>query len=176
MSKKCFNCGGANSDKALFCENCGKKFEEKKICPICNTENNLSSKFCNNCGKKIEEVLVERPQNINNSYWEKRFSGEARTGLVSADKVCPTCNTVNSAESRHCKKCGENLNGFMTDKWQTNISDEPSRNFHNVSNVQSFSVDSKKQDPEDKFLKGLNIFNITAFAISMILYFIIYLY
>ena len=97
-----------------------KKIEEKKICPFCNTENGEKSKFCRKCGEKLEEVSAEIPQqNANNSYWEKRFSPEpSAVSGQSEDKVCPTCNTVNSAENKHCKKCGENLQGFSNINWQ----------------------------------------------------------
>ena len=136
MSKKCLNCGEENFDNAVFCDYCGNKFAETKVCPFCNAENKLKSKFCKECGKKLEDFSADRsPQNVNNSYWEKRFSveqisdsvpevsvsGEQKTDIVSGqleDKVCPTCNTVNSAENKHCKKCGENLQGFSNINWQ----------------------------------------------------------
>ena len=121
MSKKCVKCGEANPDENKFCKECGNKFSAGIICPVCNKENSEDSKFCKECGKRFGEVSSDGSQNVNNSFWEKRLFQEQKTDIVpgqSEDKVCPTCNTVNSAENKHCKKCGENLQGFSNINWQ----------------------------------------------------------
>ena len=103
MSKKCVKCGRENPDESLFCDNCGKKFEEKN-CPYCNAKNNIKSKFCENCGKSlIKSDSPEKTENIS---------------VPTGDKVCPTCNTVNSGENIFCKECGENLENYKTGNWE----------------------------------------------------------
>lgn len=44
-------CGTVNSGN--FCSSCGKKKEQKKICPKCGNENDVNNKFCTNCGTQL---------------------------------------------------------------------------------------------------------------------------
>ena len=44
-------CGTVNSGN--FCSNCGKKKEQKRICPKCGKENDINNKFCTNCGTQL---------------------------------------------------------------------------------------------------------------------------
>lgn len=49
---QCPKCGKLN--KGNFCEDCGTKKPEEKVCPKCGKTVNSSQKFCPHCGEKLE--------------------------------------------------------------------------------------------------------------------------
>ncbi len=51
---ECTNCGRENPPEALFCMNCGVKFERK--CPQCGAEYAEEAVFCVRCGVKLAEA------------------------------------------------------------------------------------------------------------------------
>lgn len=55
--KKCPYCNELNDIDNSFCENCGKKLDEKKTnnCKDCGNEYDTSDSFCAECGKKIKD-------------------------------------------------------------------------------------------------------------------------
>jgi len=60
MSKICENCGNQMPPEALFCSNCGSKYEESRVqrqkyCGKCGTEIKDSAQFCHMCGEPIRQ-------------------------------------------------------------------------------------------------------------------------
>ena len=51
--KTCKNCGHIEYKDAIFCTNCGSKFENHLFCPNCGVNINESDKFCTSCGLKL---------------------------------------------------------------------------------------------------------------------------
>lgn len=50
---KCPNCGQKNPKNALFCVECGQKFENKLTCSKCGYENDVGAAFCAKCGTSL---------------------------------------------------------------------------------------------------------------------------
>lgn len=53
--KVCKNCGHQEKEDALFCTNCGTKFDELLICPNCGANINEGDSFCTSCGFRLTE-------------------------------------------------------------------------------------------------------------------------
>ena len=76
---KCPKCQFENREGALFCSECGLKFE--LICPECGNSNRLEAKFCDKCGhnfRKAEEtpsIDYSQPQ----SYTPKHLADKILT-------------------------------------------------------------------------------------------------
>ena len=51
--KYCQNCGSAADLDAVFCTNCGVKFEDNLVCNKCGAPTGPGDKFCTNCGNKL---------------------------------------------------------------------------------------------------------------------------
>lgn len=51
--KFCTNCGTESPVDAVFCFNCGNKFQDLSKCPNCGNEINRGDLFCTNCGTKL---------------------------------------------------------------------------------------------------------------------------
>ena len=65
--KVCSHCKTKNPEKAIFCVNCGSKFDENMNikCPSCGTENNAVAKFCVGCGEKLNQKTIDaKPSTI----------------------------------------------------------------------------------------------------------------
>ena len=54
---ECKFCGAVNADDAIFCKQCGERFDGKKSCKACNAENDLDAKFCNKCGADFSTTV-----------------------------------------------------------------------------------------------------------------------
>jgi class 3 adenylate cyclase len=50
---KCPSCQFENRKEAIFCSECGHKFE--LICPECNNSNRFEAKFCDKCGHNLTQ-------------------------------------------------------------------------------------------------------------------------
>lgn len=46
----CKNCEADNPDGAVYCKNCGMRFDGKRVCPSCGKETPADGKFCIFCG------------------------------------------------------------------------------------------------------------------------------
>lgn len=59
--KQCHNCNQTNDSDALFCEDCGQKFNLnlKKECPSCHNKNEEEALFCENCGLKFNQIVTQ---------------------------------------------------------------------------------------------------------------------
>jgi hypothetical protein len=51
LGMQCLQCRYENLADAVFCEDCGTKFEH--ICPQCRADNRVTSKFCPTCGAAL---------------------------------------------------------------------------------------------------------------------------
>ena len=56
---QCPKCQFQNREEALFCKECGYKFEI--TCPKCNTSNLSDSKFCDKCGHNLIAAPTKKP-------------------------------------------------------------------------------------------------------------------
>lgn len=56
QKKICKNCGCENNADAIFCIDCGNKFEDMLSCPNCGANISEGDVFCTNCGFKLTEV------------------------------------------------------------------------------------------------------------------------
>ncbi len=52
-TKICNHCGSEESEDAIFCTNCGKKFDEALFCTNCGNQVSRGDAFCTNCGQKL---------------------------------------------------------------------------------------------------------------------------
>ncbi|MDJ0780902.1 MAG: adenylate/guanylate cyclase domain-containing protein [Desulfosarcinaceae bacterium] len=82
---KCQDCGDENRKTAVFCSECGHKFEQ--ICPECNHSNRLDAKFCDHCGLNLKTpqepipISYDHPQ----SYTPKHLSEKILTTRSSIE-------------------------------------------------------------------------------------------
>lgn len=58
-TKTCKNCGHAEKEDAVFCTNCGAKFDEPMFCPNCGGVINEEDIFCVSCGFKLKDVELK---------------------------------------------------------------------------------------------------------------------
>src|SRR4030095_15567556 len=56
VSMICPQCQSQNRAEALFCDECGARFE--MACPQCGENNRRSAKFCRNCGQAINQTAT----------------------------------------------------------------------------------------------------------------------
>ena len=74
--KRCPYCSAQIADDSLFCEVCGKKQPQGKVCSQCGMPINDGDVFRRNCGQKIEEEVLETAP-----------AAEAEIGAVSEIKA-----------------------------------------------------------------------------------------
>jgi class 3 adenylate cyclase len=60
---KCPECQFENREEAVFCSECGHKFE--LICPECNNSNRLRAKFCDKCGQNLIQPSEPFPKDLS---------------------------------------------------------------------------------------------------------------
>jgi class 3 adenylate cyclase/tetratricopeptide (TPR) repeat protein len=60
---ECPKCQFDNRDGAIFCNECGYKFEI--ACPECNAHNRCSSKFCDQCGCKLSSPVARATKQLS---------------------------------------------------------------------------------------------------------------
>ncbi|WP_407381258.1 M48 family metallopeptidase [Methanobrevibacter sp.] len=56
-TKTCPKCGSDVADDAIFCTNCGEKFDEHLFCPNCGVNIKEGDAFCTSCGFKLTDEL-----------------------------------------------------------------------------------------------------------------------
>ena len=71
---QCPSCQRENPEDAIFCNECGHKFELS--CPECGKINPLDSKFCNKCGHNL--TLPLEPALKDLSFDEKLTGGRTK--------------------------------------------------------------------------------------------------
>lgn len=79
--KVCKNCGHEEKEDAVFCTNCGAKFQSSMFCPNCGTQINEGDAFCTSCGFK----------------------------LISNELKCSNCGQVVNDGDVFCTNCGNKL-------------------------------------------------------------------
>ena len=79
--KVCKNCGHEEKEDAVFCTNCGAKFQSLMFCPNCGTQINEGDAFCTSCGFK----------------------------LISNELKCSNCGQVVKEGDVFCTNCGNKL-------------------------------------------------------------------
>lgn len=60
---KCPECQFENREEAVFCSECGHKFE--LICPECSNSNRLGAKFCDKCGHNLTQTPEPSPKDLS---------------------------------------------------------------------------------------------------------------
>ena len=60
---KCPECQFENREGAVFCSECGHKFE--LICPDCQNSNRLGAKFCDKCGSDLTQPSETAPRDLS---------------------------------------------------------------------------------------------------------------
>jgi len=56
-TKTCHKCGHKELEDAIFCTNCGAKFESLLVCPNCGVNINEGDAFCTSCGFHLTNEL-----------------------------------------------------------------------------------------------------------------------
>ena len=77
----CEHCGMVVDDSAVFCNQCGKRVDGKKACPICGKTNEKDFAYCQYCGARIDGKNVC-----------------AACGTAHDGEFCPTCGKEKAAE------------------------------------------------------------------------------
>ena len=75
--KTCKNCGHEEIMDAVFCTNCGAKFENQLFCPNCGVNVNEGDGFCTSCGFKLTQNELKCPN-----------CGQA---IAEGDSFCTNC-------------------------------------------------------------------------------------
>jgi len=94
MTKTCDNCSNSLLEGAVFCAECGQKYEEKITpvgmgCSTCGNPMDPGQKFCSSCGSKNE------PKSIN--------------------IYCHNCGVEHQEGVKFCFSCGNQLSQKMPD-------------------------------------------------------------
>lgn len=136
-SVKDFLSGGAGVDQGDDQE---QVFQMLWDCRFCNTQKllGLDHRHCPNCGATQDPAwrYFPSPEDI-------KYVTDADYVYAGVDKICPFCQTPNSAAAKFCKQCGGDLSGAV-DAAQQNLADHAS-----VSGVRNDVV-------KDKFNADLN--------------------
>lgn len=85
--KRCPYCSAQIADDSLFCEVCGKKQPQGRVCSQCGMPINDGDVFCGNCGHKIEEEVKAAP----------------------VQKKCPHCGGAVEEDDVFCQTCGKKI-------------------------------------------------------------------
>ena len=85
--KRCPYCSAQIADDSLFCEVCGKKQPQGRVCNECGMPVNDGDVFCGNCGHKIGEEVKAAP----------------------VGKKCPHCGGAVEEEDVFCQTCGKKM-------------------------------------------------------------------
>ena len=68
----CAKCNYENAPDALFCEECGARFEQ--VCPACGGANNPGAKFCRKCGDRLGVASAVNPPALRQDELPPRIS------------------------------------------------------------------------------------------------------
>ena len=79
--KACKNCGHKEYEDAVFCTNCGSKFDSHLFCPNCGVNISESDQFCTSCGFKLHDDKSK----------------------------CPNCGQIVTQGDVFCTNCGNRL-------------------------------------------------------------------
>jgi len=77
-------------------------------CKYCGTNKLLGvdQRFCPNCGAAQEPAMRYFPSDE-----DKKIVSDPKYVYAGADRMCPACQTPNSAAANFCKQCGSDLSG-----------------------------------------------------------------
>ena len=76
----CNYCSQENPDNSVFCKNCGKRIDGKKVCPRCKALVDDTAVFCNMCGARMDGKTVC-----------------AKCGTAYEGNFCPDCGASTNA-------------------------------------------------------------------------------
>lgn len=115
----CPGCGANVPLTAVFCSKCGApvaslhehRVVRRKICPHCHRPNDNQAHFCSYCYTSLATAETEEMQVVHESTpLGDTFVKQAYLEDASGKKkVCPNCNTINTADELFCVNCGLKL-------------------------------------------------------------------
>lgn len=86
--------------------------EQNKVCPQCGATREEDAMFCGECGFKFEELTNEEPKQElvkdDNSSVNAQNLNDC-TDTTPSTRTCPKCGNVVPQDSDFCNKCGTNL-------------------------------------------------------------------
>ena len=119
---RCKNCGKANRDGALFCQDCGRSIDGSAYGPgggvaaVAATAASASIPIAHDdeplpIGRSAAAQVVSTPESPAPGS-ERSPAKEAGLGgtSASADSPCESCGTMNPISASFCRSCGQNLN------------------------------------------------------------------
>ena len=119
---RCKNCGKANRDGALFCQDCGRSIDGSAYGPgggvaaVAATAASASIPIAHDdeplpIGRSAAAQVVSTPESPAPGS-ERSPAKEAGIGgtSASADSPCESCGTMNPISASFCRSCGQNLN------------------------------------------------------------------
>ena len=95
---KCIHCGALVPDTARFCPECGKKIEQKRLCPSCHAEIKAEDKYCMQCGASLQVIHNEEEKSQNKKEVQETVAVR-----------CPQCGKIVSEDEKKCPACGMHL-------------------------------------------------------------------